>query len=62
MTDSFECDLSSLLGQEVYFYDPYIVDEARAMHLDQTDTEGVGCTRYRFWPEDAVLETHSWEH
>lgn len=45
MTDSFECDLSSLLGQEVYFYDPYIVDEARAMNAmnaDQADTEGVG--------------------
>ena len=29
MTDSFECDLSSLLGEAVYFYDPYIVDEVR---------------------------------
>lgn len=29
MSDKFECDLSSLLGQEVYFYDPYIVDEVR---------------------------------
>ena len=28
MTDTFECDLRSLIGQEVFFYDPYIVDEA----------------------------------
>ncbi|CAM9514327.1 unnamed protein product [Ascophyllum nodosum] len=28
MTDSFECDLSSLLAHEVYFYDPYVMDEA----------------------------------
>ena len=27
MTETFECDLSSLLGQETFFYDPYIVDE-----------------------------------
>lgn len=29
MTDTFACDLRSLLGQEVFFYDPYIVDEVR---------------------------------
>eukprot|EP00752_Nemacystus_decipiens_P003551 g3276.t1 len=28
MTETFECNLRSLLGQEVFFYDPYIVDEA----------------------------------
>lgn len=26
MTESFECDLSLLLGKETFFYDPYIVD------------------------------------
>lgn len=31
MTETFECDLRSLLGQEVFFYDPYIVDEVRTM-------------------------------
>ena len=29
MTDSFECDLSSLLAHEVYFYDPYVMDEVK---------------------------------
>ncbi|CAM9754963.1 unnamed protein product, partial [Ectocarpus sp. 6 AP-2014] len=28
MTETFECDLKSLLGEEAFFYDPYIVDEA----------------------------------
>lgn len=28
MTETFECDLKSLLGEEALFYDPYIVDEA----------------------------------
>lgn len=32
MTESFECDLSSLLGQEAFFYDPYIVDEVFCMY------------------------------
>lgn len=27
MTDSFECDLSTLLVEEAFFYDPYILDE-----------------------------------
>lgn len=30
MTETFECDLRSLLGEEVFFYDPYIVDEVIA--------------------------------
>lgn len=29
MTETFECDLRSLLGREVFFYDPYIVDEVK---------------------------------
>ncbi|CAM9501613.1 unnamed protein product, partial [Discosporangium mesarthrocarpum] len=28
MSEQFLCDLSSLLGEETYFYDPYIVDES----------------------------------
>ncbi|CAN0420493.1 unnamed protein product [Ectocarpus sp. 13 AM-2016] len=28
MTETFECDLKSLLGEEAFLYDPYIVDEA----------------------------------
>lgn len=27
MTETFACDLRSLLGEEAFFYDPYIVDE-----------------------------------
>lgn len=30
MTETFACDLRSLLGEEVFFYDPYIVDEVYA--------------------------------
>ncbi|CAN0003972.1 unnamed protein product [Choristocarpus tenellus] len=29
MSDDFTCDLSSLLGKETFFYDPYIVDKVR---------------------------------
>ncbi|CAM9300593.1 unnamed protein product [Hapterophycus canaliculatus] len=33
MTETFACDLTSLFGEEVFFYDPYIVDESTgALH------------------------------
>lgn len=39
LTQSFQCDLSSLLGEEAYFYDPYIVDEASRRVLSRFSSQ-----------------------
>lgn len=43
MTETFECDLRSLLGQEAFFYDPYIVDEVKN-EWSVYRKEETGCT------------------